>query len=426
MVYPVLKKGSVEKRFKDAAEVYASYKVDVSKALEKLKKVQVSLHCWQGDDVGGFEVKEDKTLTGGIMSTGAFPGKARNGEELRADLEKAMSLIPGKHRVNLHAIYLESKGKFVDRNEIGPEHFTEWVSWAKKNGYKLDFNPSFFSHPKSASGLTLSHPDKNIRKFWVEHGIRSREIAADFAKKLNSKVVNNVWIPDGAKDIPADRWAPRERLIESLDAIFAKKVDSKVKDAVEGKVFGIGSEEYVVGSNEFYLSYAITHNKLVCMDMGHYHPTEVVHDKVSAVLPFVPELLIHVSRPIRWDSDHVVILNDDLQMLAKEIVRGNALDRVYLATDFFDGSINRIGAWVTGVRSLQKALLIALLEPSDILKKLELEGKGAEKLAMMEETKTLPFAAVWDYFCETAGVPVGSAWLNDMVDYEKKVTSKRK
>ena len=285
-------------------------------------------------------------------------------DELRQDAEKAFSLIPGRHRFNLHAIYLETGGRFVDRNEIEPEHFVRWVDWAKSLKIKLDFNPTFFSHPKSASGFTLSSPDKAIRKFWIEHAKRCRFIAEYFSKELNSVVINNTWIPDGAKDIPADRWNPREILIDSLDEIFRKKYGSKVKDSVEGKLFGIGSEEYVVGSNDFYLSYALTRKKLLCMDMGHYHPTEAVHDKLSTALAFMPEVLLHISRPVRWDSDHVVILNDDLENLAREIVRGRAIGEVYLATDFFDASINRIGAWVIGMRSTQKALLNAL-PPSD-------------------------------------------------------------
>jgi L-rhamnose isomerase len=412
-------------RYEDAKEIYASHGVDTEKALKILSGIKVSMHCWQGDDVGGFEVNETG-LTGGIMATGNYPGRAKNADELRQDAEKAFSLIPGKQRFNIHAIYLESNGKYVDRNSVSPANFSRWVDWAKDLKIGLDFNPTFFSHAKSSSGMTLSSPDKSVRDFWVEHGIKSREIAADFAKKLDGVCVNNIWVPDGMKDLPADRLEPRLRLAASLDKIFKKNLGGNVKDAVEGKLFGIGSEEYVVGSSEFYLGYSVTRKKLLCMDMGHYHPTETIHDKLSAVLPFVPELLIHVSRPVRWDSDHVVILNDELISLAKEIIRCNALDRVYLATDFFDASINRIGAWVIGMRSLLKALLIALLEPADTLRKLELDGRGAEKLALSEEMKTLPFGNVWDYHCLKQAVPVGSCWIGELEKYEKSVLAGRK
>jgi L-rhamnose isomerase len=415
----------VNSRYEDAREIYASHGVDTEKALQVLSGVKVSMHCWQGDDVGGFEVNETG-LTGGIMSTGNYPGKARNADELRKDAEKAFSLIPGKHRFNIHAIYLESNGKYVDRDNISPANFSRWVDWAKDLKIGLDFNPTFFSHPKSSSGMTLSSPDKSVRNFWIEHGVKSREIAASFAKKLGGACINNIWVPDGMKDAPTDRLATRQRLLESLDEMFKSKISGNVKDTVEGKLFGIGTEEYVVGSNEFYLAYSIERKILVCMDMGHYHPTETIHDKISAVLPFAPELLIHVSRPVRWDSDHVVILNDDLLNLAKEIVRCNALGRVYLATDFFDASINRIGAWVIGMRSLLKALLIALLEPAGTMKKLELAGRNAEKLALSEEMKTLPFGNVWDYHCLKQLAPLGTSWIGEMEKYEKEVLSGRK
>ncbi|MFA6567136.1 MAG: L-rhamnose isomerase [Victivallales bacterium] len=425
MKLPAVSEKKINSRYEDAKEIYASYGVDTEKALKTLSGLKVSMHCWQGDDVGGFEVNETG-LTGGIMATGNYSGRARNADELRKDAEKAFSLIPGKHRFNIHAIYLESNGKFIDRDSISPANYSRWVDWAKDLKIGLDFNPTFFSHPKSSSGTTLSSPDKSVRNFWIEHGVKAREVAADFAKKLGGVCVNNIWVPDGMKDAPADRLGPRQRLLESLDEIFKSGINGNVKDAVEGKLFGIGSEEYVVGSNEFYLAYSITRKKLVCMDMGHYHPTETIHDKLSAVLPFVPELLIHVSRPVRWDSDHVVILNDDLLNLAKEIVRCNALGRVYLATDFFDASINRIGAWVIGTRSLLKALLIALLDPTDTLKKLELGGRNAEKLALSEEMKTLPFGNVWDYHCLKQEVPVGSCWIGEMEKYEKEVLAERK
>lgn len=425
MKYPNYSDAQIEKRYTDAREIYDDFGINTDTVLRKLDKIRISMHCWQGDDVGGFECREDKTLTGGILATGSKPGKARNADELRQDAEKAFSLIPGRHRFNLHAIYLETGGRFVDRNEIEPEHFVRWVDWAKSLKIKLDFNPTFFSHPKSASGFTLSSPDKAIRKFWIEHAKRCRFIAEYFSKELNSVVINNTWIPDGAKDIPADRWNPREILIDSLDEIFRKKYGSKVKDSVEGKLFGIGSEEYVVGSNDFYLSYALTRKKLLCMDMGHYHPTEAVHDKLSTALAFMPEVLLHISRPVRWDSDHVVILNDDLENLAREIVRGRAIGEVYLATDFFDASINRIGAWVIGMRSTQKALLNALLEPAAVYRSLERDGRKAEMLALMEEMKSLPAGAVWDYFCLKHDVPVSIAWLNDLRTYEQSVLSRR-
>jgi len=425
MKFPAVPGKMIGSRYNEAKEIYASLGVDTEKAMKTLSSVKISMHCWQGDDVGGFEVNETG-LTGGIMATGNYPGRARNADELRKDAEKAFSMIPGKQRFNLHAIYLESDNKFIDRDKVSARHFSRWIEWAKEQGIGLDFNPTFFSHPKSSSGMTLSNPDKAIRKFWIEHGIRSREIASEFSGKLNGRTVNNLWIPDGMKDIPADRSGPRQRLLESLDEIYKSKVAGDVKDAVEGKLFGIGSEEYVVGSNEFYLAYSITRKKLVCMDMGHYHPTETIHDKLSAVLPFAPELLIHVSRPIRWDSDHVVIMNDDLVNLAKEIIRCDALGRVYLATDFFDASINRIGAWVIGVRSLQKALLIALLEPSGTLRKLELAGRNAEKLALSEELRALPFGDVWNFYCESKSVPAGASWIGELEKYEKDVLSKRK
>ena len=423
MKYPSLKSSDINRRYEDAAALYNNWEIDVDKALKKLDGINLSLHCWQGDDVGGFEVKKGAP-GGGIMATGAFPGKARCADELRDDLDKAFTLIPGKKRLNLHAIYLESDGKFVERDEIGAEHFAGWIDWAISEKVKLDFNPTFFAHPKAESGFTLSNADKSIRKFWIDHGIKCRKIAAEFAKKLKDTCVINFWVPDGLKDYPADRWSPRERLAESLDEIFKTDLHG-IKDAVEGKLFGLGSEEYVVGSNEFYMAYAISRKKLPCLDMGHYHPTETVHDKLSALLTFIPELLLHVSRPMRWDSDHVVIMNDDLLNLARELVRGNALDKVFLATDFFDGSINRLGAWTIGARSFKKALLYAMLEPVPLLKKLEKDGCGAEKLAIMEEFKGMPFGAIWDFYCMKSDVPVGASWLNFMCDYEKSVLSKR-
>jgi L-rhamnose isomerase len=382
------------------------------------------MHCWQGDDVGGFESGEGLS-GGGIMATGAYPGKARTASELRQDLEKTMSLIPGKHRLNLHAIYAETRGK-VERNELRPEHFSIWIDWAKANGLGMDFNPTFFSHPKAAGGFTLASADNGIRKFWVEHGIACRKIGEAMGKKLGTPCVTNVWIPDGYKDIPVDRKGPRQRLEKSLDEVFAQKLSRKyLLDSVESKLFGIGSESYVVGSHEFYLGYAVKNNILLCLDMGHFHPTEVIADKISSVLNFLDEILLHVSRGVRWDSDHVVILSDELKSLAEEIVRGDYLQRVHIGLDFFDASINRVAAWVVGTRCMLKALLIALLEPTKKLRAMEQDGDYTSRLAMLEEIKTLPFGAVWDYYCAKQNVPVGQDWLKEVRQYEAKVTSLR-
>jgi L-rhamnose isomerase len=416
---------NIEKAYEAARQRYAELDVDSDKAMERLSKIAVSLHCWQGDDVGGFE-SEQGLSGGGIMATGAYPGKARTPDELRADIDKALSLIPGKHRLNLHAMYAETGGK-IDRNELGPEHFKAWIDWAKTNGMGMDFNGTFFSHPKADSGFTLSSADEGIRRFWVEHGIVCRNIGAAMGKELGTPCVTNLWIPDGSKDIPADRKGPRERLKKSLDEIFAKKIGrSKLLDAVESKLFGIGSESYVVGSHEFYLGYAIENKTLLCLDTGHFHPTEVVSDKISSVMTFLDEILLHVSRGVRWDSDHVVILSDELLAIAQEIVRGDYLDRVHIGLDFFDASINRIAAWVIGTRCMIKALLIALLEPSEKLRRMELDGDYTGRLAMQEEFKTTPFGAVWDYYCTRAGVPAGKAWLKEIKAYEDRVTSLRK
>ena len=415
---------NIEKAYEAARQRYAELGVDTEQAMKRLSKIPISLHCWQGDDVGGFESSEGLS-GGGIMATGAYPGKARTADELRADVDKVMSLIPGKHRLNLHAIYAETKGK-AERNELKPEHFKAWIDWAKANGYGMDFNGTFFSHPKADSGFTLSSADEEIRKFWVEHGIVCRNIGAAMGKELGSPCVTNLWIADGYKDIPADRKAPRERLKQSLDEIFAEKIDRRhLLDAVECKLFGIGSESYVVGSHEFYLGYAIENKPLLCLDTGHFHPTEVVSDKISSVLTFLDEILLHVSRGVRWDSDHVVILSDELRAIAQEIVRGDYLDRVHIGLDFFDASINRIAAWVIGTRCMIKALLIALLEPSEKLRQMELEGDYTSRLAMMEELKTLPFGAVWDYYCTKQDVPPGPDWLKEVRDYQQKVTNLR-
>jgi len=420
-------KDRVEKTYKLAKEAYANIGVDVDAAIEKLKHIAISLHCWQGDDVGGFERAGAELGGGGIQATGNYPGKARTIDELRADLDKAISLIPGTHRLNLHACYLDNDGKSVERNEIGIEHFQSWIDWAKQNGMGMDFNPTYFSHPKADDGFTLSSADDGIRNFWIEHGIACRKIAEHMGKELGSACVTNFWIPDGYKDIPADRKAPRMRLAQSLDEIFAEKINPDYAlDAVECKLFGIGSESYVVGSHEFYMGYAISRNKLLCLDAGHFHPTEVISDKISSVLTFLDEILLHVSRPVRWDSDHVVILNDELVAIAQQIIRGDYLGRVHIGLDFFDASINRIAAWVIGTRCMVKALLLALLEPTEKLKAFENEGNFTERLVMAEELKTMPFGAVWDYYCLKSDVLVGADWIKDIKNYEADITDKRK
>lgn len=414
----------IEKSYELAQERYAELGVDTDKAIERLSKTAISLHCWQGDDVGGFE-KGEAISSGGLIATGAYPGKARTADELRVDLDKAMSLIPCKKRLNLHAMYAETGGK-VDRNALKAEHFSTWIEWAKARGMGMDFNGTFFGHPKADSGFTLSSADESVRKFWVEHGIACRKIGAAMGRKLGSPCVTNVWIPDGYKDIPIDRKGPRERLKKSLDEIFTEKIDRKyLLDCVESKLFGIGSESYVVGSHEFYLGYAVKKGVLLCLDTGHFHPTETVSDKISAVLTHLDEILLHISRGVRWDSDHVVILSDELKAIAEEIVRGSYLERVHIGLDFFDASINRVAAWVIGTRCMVKALLISLLEPMKKLRQAEANGDYTTRLAMLEELKTLPFGAVWDYYCEKSSVPVGDAWLKDVRQYEKEVTSRR-
>lgn len=414
---------TIEQAYQLAKERFASLGVDTEKAITDMARLPVSMHCWQGDDVGGFENPEGE-LTGGIQATGNYPGKARNAEELRADLGVALALIPGPKRVNLHAIYLEADHA-VERNRIEPKHFANWVNWAKQNQLGLDFNPSFFSHPLSSEG-TLSHADDNIRHFWIEHGIACRKISAYFGKELGSASVMNIWIPDGMKDLPIDRFAPRERLAASLDEMLREKIDPKYHiDAVESKLFGIGTEAYNVGSNEFYVGYATSRKTALCLDAGHYHPTEVISDKISAVMPFIEKLLLHVSRPIRWDSDHVILLDDETQAIATEIIRHNLFDRVHIGLDFFDASINRIAAWVIGTRNMKRALLRALLEPTKMLCELELNGDFTARLALLEEQKSLPWQAVWDMYCLRNNVPVGSAWLDEARRYEKQVLSQR-
>jgi L-rhamnose isomerase len=416
---------NLERSFRLAAEQYAEIEVDVHRALKALGRVAISLHCWQGDDVGGFE-NGSSALGGGLAVTGNYPGKARTAAELRADLEKALSLIPGRHRVNLHASYGEFGGRRVDRDEVAPKHFREWIAWAKTQKLGLDFNATYFAHPLAAEGFTLAHAKKPVRQFWIEHGLRCREIGAAMGKALGTPCVTNFWIPDGYKDTPADRLAPRERLTESLDAIFAKQISPKLnRDAVEPKLFGLGSESYVVGSHEFYLGYAITRQKLLCLDAGHFHPTESIADKISSSLLYLPELLLHVSRGVRWDSDHVVVQNDDLQAIARELVANDFLPRVHLGLDYFDASINRVAAWVIGARNLQRALLVAMLEPVKLLRVAEQGGDYTARLVLQEETKRLPFGAVWDYFCAQQEVPVGMDWMGAVCDYESDVLGKR-
>ena len=415
---------STTKAYELAKELYASIGVDTDKAIERLEKIPVSMHCWQGDDVRGFE-NPDGDLTGGIQTTGNYPGRATTIAELRADFEKAISLIPGKKRMNLHAIYLDAQGEKVDRDQIEPKHFASWVDWAKKTGVMLDFNPTCFSHPLSASGFTLSSADEGIRAFWIEHCKRSRIIAEYFGRELGETACTNHWIPDGFKDIPVDRYAWRERLIDSYDKIFAGQ-DTKLNlNSVESKVFGIGAESCTIGSLEMCLGYAVKNNIMLTLDTGHFHPTEVVSDKISSALLFLNDVMLHVSRPVRWDSDHVVIFDDELKYISQEIIRGNFEKRVHIGLDFFDASINRIAAWVIGTRNMQKALMYALLEPTEKLRKLEVEGDYTSRLALLEEYKSYPFAAVWDYYCEKNNVPVRDAWLAEVKKYEADVLSKR-
>lgn len=413
------------KAYEYAKGVYGSLGVDTDRVLEAMDKVSISIHCWQGDDVTGLEGLEGLS-GGGILATGGYPGKPRSGDELRQDIDMALSLIPGTHRLNLHAIYAETGSSKVDRDQLQTEHFSKWIKWAKERGIGIDFNPTFFSHSKADAGFTLASRDREIREFWIRHAERCREIAADIGRELGTPCVNNCWIPDGYKDLPADRMEYRRILKDSLDRIFEKKHDRKyMLDAVECKLFGIGSESYVVGSHEFYLGYAVKNGIMPCLDAGHFHPTETISDKISAVLLFCDELLLHVSRGVRWDSDHVVIMNDDTMAVALEAKRCGVLDRIHFALDFFDGSINRISAWVIGTRAFQKAILFALLEPGNLLLEAEHEGNYGKRLALMEEFKTLPFGAVWNMYCERKGVPVGPGWLKQVEDYEKNVLSKR-
>ena len=416
---------NVERAYRLAHEHYAELGVDTAAALAALEKVSVSLHCWHGDDVGGFESSAGLT-GGGIQATGNYPGKARTSDELRSDLDAALVLIPGRHRLNLHSIYADYAGRRIERDELLPEHFAAWIDWAKSRQMGLDFNGTFFSHPLADGGFTLASRDEGVRRFWVRHGIACRQIGEAFGRELGTVCVTNVWIPDGFKDIPVDRKTPRELLRRSLDEMFALPLDPRcVLDAVESKLFGIGSESYVVGSHEFYLGYAISQGKLLCLDAGHFHPTEGIADKISAVLQWLPEILLHVSRGVRWDSDHVVILSDELRQICEEIVRGGFLSRVHIGLDFFDASINRIAAWVIGTRALLKGMLIALLEPAALLRQCEAEGDFTQRLALLEETRLLPAGIVWDYYCQTHNVPVGMTWLDHARGYERDVLSRR-
>ena len=416
----------IENNYESAKEFYSSIGIDVDEALKRLKEFSISVQCWQGDDVGGFESPDSELSGGGIQVTGNHPGKARSISELQNDLEKVFSLIPGNHRLNLHASYGAFGGEEVDRDKIEPSHFKGWVNWAKENNLKLDFNATLFSHPKADSGFTLSSRDKEIREFWIEHVKRVREITAYFGKELNSPSVHNLWIPDGIKDIPYDRWTPREILKDSLDEIYKIEYPKEqMKDAVESKLFGIGSESYVVGSHEFYLGYALTRNKMVCLDMGHFHLTENVSDKISSILQFSDEILFHISRAVRWDSDHIPVLNDELREVAAQIVRYNLDKRTNIALDFFDATLNRVGAYVLGIRSTIKSLLIALLEPAAQIKAAEENEDYISRLALMEESKFHPVGAVWDYYCQMNEVPTEGDWLKEVIDYENNVLSKR-
>jgi L-rhamnose isomerase len=413
-----------QQAFALAREQYAALGVDVAAATASLAKISISLHCWQGDDVRGFE-NTGSEIGGGLAVTGNYPGAARTPAELRADFEKALSLLPSRHRINLHAIYADA-GRRIERNELEPGHFQSWIDWARGQRIGMDFNPTFFAHPKAADGFTLAHRDPAIRQFWIEHGIACRRIGAMIGRSLGSPCVTNVWIPDGYKDTPIDRVGPRRRLTESLDAIFAEPLEPAHNlDAVEGKLFGIGSESYTVGSHEYYLGYAISRKKLVCLDAGHYHPTETITDKISSVLQWVDRILLHVSRGIRWDSDHVVTLTDDLYAIAQELVRGDYLNRVHIGLDYFDASINRVAAWVIGVRAMLKALLCALLEPTAKLRELEAAGDYTGRMAALEQLKTLPAGAVWDHYCHAQDVPLESDWFSAIREYERNVLSKR-
>jgi len=416
---------SIEQAYRLAKERYAALGVDTDKAVKQLAGIPVSVHCWQGDDVGGFE-SAGEALGGGLAVTGNYPGKARTPDELRADFEEALSVLPGRHRFNLHACYAEMGRRKVDRDELSVAQFKNWIAWARSLRIGLDFNPTFFAHPKVVGGFTLTSSKRAVRQFWIEHGIRSREIGAAIGKALGNTCLTNLWIPDGMKDTPADRRRPRERLVQSLDAVFQKKISPKYNvDSVEPKLFGIGAESYTPGSHEFYLGYAVSRQILLTLDAGHYHPTEGIADKISSVLCYLPEIALHVSRGVRWDSDHVVTLTDDLQAIAQEIVWGGNARRVRIGLDYFDASINRVAAWVIGARNMRKALLLALVAPIARLRQLEAEGDYTSRLALMEDAKLLPAGAVWDYYCARQGVPAGEAWLAQIKNYERNVLVQR-
>ena len=417
----------IRQAYELAKKQYAALGVDTEKAMEGMKDFQISLHCWQGDDVGGFETPDSELSGGGIQVTGNYPGKARTIKELKQDLEKAMSMLPGKQRLNLHAIYGDFGGAFVDRDKISIRHYQTWIDWAKELGIGLDFNATLFSHPKADSGFTLSSKDENVRRFWVEHVKQCRAVAAEMGKQLGTPAVHNLWIPDGSKDIPVDRYGHRKLLKQSLDEIFSVEYPGEyLKDAIESKLFGIGAESMTVGSHDYYLPYAVQNKKYICLDNGHFHPTEQIGDKISAVLQFVPGILLHVTRPVRWDSDHVVNLNDEIKLIAQEIVRCDAAGKVNIGLDYFDGSLNRIGAYVTGTRAMQKALLMAMLEPREQLLKYEENGRYFERMALLEELKTKPFGAVWAYYCLLQDVPVAEDYIAEVERYENEVLLKRK
>jgi L-rhamnose isomerase len=417
---------NVEKAFEVARDQYGELGVDANAAIESVKALSLSIHCWQGDDVGGFETPDAELGGGGIQVTGNYPGKATTIKELRGDIEKLLSIVPGSHRLNLHASYGEFAGKTIERDQVEPEHFTGWIEWAKANDVRLDFNSTYFSHPKADSGYTLAHRDAGIRDFWIEHAKRCRTITAAMGKAQGEASIHNVWIPDGEKDYPVDRYGRRELLKNSLDEIFETDMPSEhIKDAVEAKLFGIGSEAFVAGSHEFYLAYAISRKKIVCFDLGHFHPTELVADKISSALQFVPELLLHISRPMRWDSDHVVLLSDDVRFLGQELVRSGRIGDVYMGLDFFDASINRLGAWAVGSRSTLKSLLAAYLEPQKTLLDYEVSGNNFARMALLEELKTMPLGSVWDFFCASNGVPTDRELIGVVNEYEDQVLSKR-
>jgi len=419
-------KEKVINAYETARDIYLELGVNTDEVLEVINSIPLSIHCWQGDDVKGFESLDSNLKGAGLIATGNYLGKPRSIKELQMDLAKAISLIPGKHRVNLHAIYGDFGSKHIDRNEIKINYFQTWIEWAKRENLGLDFNSTLFSHPKADSGFTLSNKSTEIRDFWIEHVKKCREISVEIGRKLNDIVIHNIWIPDGSKDIPVDRAGHRKLLKKSLDIIFEQKLDPNyIQDSLEGKLFGIGSEAFVVGSHDFYLSYAVKNNLMLTLDSGHFHPTESVADKISAILPFVKGILLHISRGLHWDSDHVVILNDSVIQIAEELIRTKALDKIFIGLDYFDPSINRIAAWVIGARSTLKSILYTLLQPWEILREYEVDGKHFQRLALLEELKTLPFGLVWDYYCYKQGVPIGKEWINNVEEYERETLMKR-